>query len=101
MTSAASGMLGILNRAKAVAYGPEVEGKIRKGFLLLLAKDASPRSLKELRSLAETHGVPVVEIGSKSELGAPLGKAELTAVLILSKKGAASFKEKLQKGEEA
>lgn len=97
MNAEASGMLGILNRAGLILFGPGLESKLHKGHLLLLAKDASPRTLKDLRLKAKS--LPIFLIESKQELGTPLGRDELSAVLILSKKGAASILEKLQKGE--
>ena len=98
MNKEASGMLGILNRGGMIAFGPSVPGAMKKGHLLLLASDASPRSKKELLSSAENMGVEVLFVPSKEELGLPLGRDELSAVLILSKKGASSVKEKLMKG---
>ena len=99
MNSQAAGMLGILNRAKKVAFGPAIEGAMRKGHLLLLALDASPRTQKELRAKATNANVPVDMTLTQAELGAPLGRDGLSAVLILDQKGAASLLHKLQKGE--
>ncbi|MBE6126882.1 MAG: hypothetical protein E7182_02795 [Erysipelotrichaceae bacterium] len=99
MNDNASGMLGILNRAGLTSFGPGMEKSLRKGHLLLLAKDASPRTLKELETKAEALGLPIEWVKSKEELGTPLGRDELSAVLILSKKGALSLRQKLQKGE--
>lgn len=99
MNKEAFGMLGILNRAKVVAYGPALENSLRKGHLLLLAKDASPRTLKTLENKATTQHLSIAYIDSKEELGAPLGKDELSAVLITNAKAAQSLLSKLQKGE--
>lgn len=99
MNESAFGMLGILNRAKLVIFGPAVEDSLRKGHLLLLAEDASPRSKKTLLAKAESHGLEVYLIPTKQELGAPLGRDELTSVLITSKKAANSLLQKLSKGE--
>ena len=99
MNGDAAGMLGILNRGKAIAFGPDMEKRLRKGSLLLLASDASERTKRELRAKAASLHLEIIEVGSKEELGAPLGRPELSAALILSKKGAESLKKKLQKGE--
>ena len=99
MTSEASGMLGILNRARLVAFGPAVLGAMRKAHLLILARDGSSWTIKEAISEAEKYHVPTVYVDTKPELGQPLGRDELTAVAILSKKAAVSLLSKLQKGE--
>ena len=100
MNSAASGMLGILNRGGALAFGPSIEGAMKKAHLLLLASDASERTKKELTALANSHRVPIHAIASMQELGAPLGRPALSGVAVLSKNGAASLLQKLQKGED-
>lgn len=99
MNPEAHGMLGILNRAKLVAFGPAVLGAMRKAHLLILAKDGSPWTLKEAEAEAKKHEVQVYYVDHKEELGMPLGRDELTAVAILSKKAASSLLAKLQKGE--
>ena len=99
MNKAASGMLGILNRAGLLCFGGDVLPKMRKAALVLLASDASENSLAKILPAAKAKGVETMVIGSKAELGAPLGYPELSAVLVLSKKAASSLKEKLQKGD--
>ena len=99
MTPDAAGMLGILNRAKLIAFGPAVIGAMRKAHLLLLAKDGSSWTIKEALAEAEKYHVQVHYVDQKTELGQPLGRDELTAVAVLSKKAAASLLSKLQKGE--
>ncbi len=99
MNKNASGMLGILNRAGLLAFGYDALTKMRKAALVLLAGDASPASLAKIASAAKRQGIEVLTVGSKAELGAPLGYPELSAVAILSRKGANSLKEKLQKGD--
>ena len=99
MNPSASGMLGILNRAGLLAFGYDALTKMRKASLLLLGGDASTSSLSKFTSLASKLGVEILTVPTKAELGAPLGYDELTAVAILSKKGAASLKEKLRKGD--
>ncbi len=99
MNKEAFGMLGILNRAGLVAFGYDCLPKMRKASLLLLASDASSESLRKIVSAANLFKVETMLIGNKADLGAPLGYAELSAVAILSQKGAKAFKEKLQKGE--
>ncbi len=99
MNASANGMLGILNRAGLLAFGYDALPKMRKASLLLLASDAASASLSKVLSAARQHGVQTLVVGTKEELGAPLGYPVLSAVAVLSKKGAASLLEKLQKGE--
>ena len=99
MNSSAFGMLGILNRAGFVLFGPGTEKSLYKGALLLLALDASPRTKKEYEGPANALRLPIFYVSSKQELGSPLGRDELSAALITSKKGAKSLLEKLMKGE--
>lgn len=99
MNSSAKGMLGILNRAGLVAFGYDCLAKMKKASLVLLASDASDNTVSKIASAAKSAGVRVIQIESKAELGQPLGYPELSAVAILSQKGAKSFREKLQKGE--
>lgn len=99
MNPDAAGMLGILNRGRMLAFGSAVIGSMRKAALLLLARDGSSWSLKEAEGEAAKYRVPVYYVDTKVELGAPLGREELVAVAVLSKKAAASLLRKLQKGE--
>ena len=99
MNREAYGMLGILNRAKLIVFGPAVAGSMRKASLLLLAKDGSSWTIKECLAKANEFHVRVHYVETKEELGAPLGRPELTAVAVTSKKAADSLLEKLQKGE--
>ena len=99
MNSRASGLLGILNKAGLLALGPAVLPSLRKASLLLLAEDASLSSVKKLVSQARELNIPILYIPSKQELGAPLGYEELSALAILSKKGAKAFLEKHEKGD--
>ena len=99
MNPDAYGMLGILNRAGFIRFGEGMEKGFRKGYLLLLAKDASPRILKTFEEAAKANSLPIYYANTKQELGAPLGRDALTAVLVTSQKGASSLLKKLQKGE--
>ena len=99
MSPEAAGMLGILNRGKMLAFGPATLGAMRKASLLLLARDGSAWTKQDALAEAEKYHVPVYYVETKIELGRPLGRDELTAVAVLSKKAAASLLSKLQKGE--
>lgn len=96
----ALGMLGILNRAKLLAFGPAVDGLFHKAKLVLLAEDASPRRKKEVLAAVNGKKIPLHLIQSKIELGRALGRDELSVVLVLDAKAAKSLLAKLQKGEQ-
>ena len=99
MNKDAAGMLGILNKAGLLAFGYDALPKMRKAALVLLASDAASASLGKILSSAKKFNVETLVVATKAELGAPLGYPVLSSVAVLSRKGAASLKEKLQKGE--
>ncbi len=78
------GLLGLAQRAGKLISGDDVVRR-RLGKspsqLLILAHDASPRT-KEIRRMAETAGCGVIEFGTKTELGAALGKPDRAVVLL-------------------
>ncbi|MGE5653187.1 MAG: L7Ae/L30e/S12e/Gadd45 family ribosomal protein [Bacillota bacterium] len=78
------GLLGLAQRAGKLSSGDDVVrrrlGKSRYQ-LLLLARDASPRT-KEIREIAAASGCPIIEFATKNELGAALGKPDRAVILI-------------------
>lgn len=77
--------LGLAQKAgKAVSGDYSVRSTLKsgKGKLLLLARDASPNSKKDMLFLAANAGVPVLEALSRDELGHAIGKARRVAVII-------------------
>ncbi len=98
--------LGLCRRAKKLVIGAEItEESVRSGksLLVLYASDASPNSLKRVRTAAAEKSVPVMcACRSKNELSAALGR--LCAVLSVEDKGFADklrlmLESELQRGE--
>lgn len=80
-------MLGLAMRARAVVTGDEAcLARVRSGQakLAILAVDAGPNTKKKYRDKCRTYRVPVVEIGSKAELGRALGKFERAVVVVVN-----------------
>ncbi len=85
------GFLGILYRGHKALIGMEAR-ESNKGRMAFLAYDASDNSKKDVNSLIK--GLPVNENYSKKELGEALGYPEVSLILIIDKKAAASLEKK-------
>lgn len=76
-------MLGIARRAGELAVGSEaVRRGIRAGELALVvvARDAGENARGRVVPPAETGGVPVLELGTRSSLGRALGRSATVTV---------------------
>lgn len=98
MKSKALSFLGILNRGKATLIGPSLL-KARKLSLVLLASDCSSNSEKEIRSVANKFGCPVLGGASKEELGKALGYDSVSGVGVILPKAAKALIEKWNEKE--
>ena len=77
--------LGLCQKAGALMSGSEqLRDGIRnkKGYLLLIAEDTSPKTIKEYQMTADRAQIPWRIFGQKEILGRALGKGVRTAVLI-------------------
>lgn len=77
--------LGLAMRAGKVAAGEDAVFKsIRAGEakLVIVASDASTGSLKKYKDKCSYYKVPLMLIGTRSELGASIGKAERVAIAV-------------------
>jgi ribosomal protein L7Ae-like RNA K-turn-binding protein len=89
-------LLGFAQRAGKVMSGEgiaESSIKKRKAKLVILGEDASERTKKELIFLADKFNVPLIEIGSKAELGLAIGKSPRAVVLIVDAHFAKAIKD--------
>lgn len=80
--------LGLAQKAGKLASGDfAVQSALKGGKvkLLLVAKDASDNSKKDILYKAELQGVKVVELLTREKLGTAIGKAKRTAVAVLDK----------------
>lgn len=93
--------LGLCHRAGAMLSGGDqlMDGlKNKKGKLLLIAEDTSPRTSKELAAVAERTHTPCRIFGKKEELGQALGKGQRSALLIMDSGFAKAVAKKLEAG---
>ncbi len=91
--------LGLCHRAGAMLSGGDqlMDGlKHKKGKLLIIAEDTSPRTSKELTAVADRTGTPYQVFGKKEELGQALGKGVRTALLITDSGFAKAVVKKLE-----
>lgn len=85
MTDAFLQFLGIALRAGRLIAGeyPCLEAvRAGKGFLLVVAADASPRTADRLIRAARPKGLPFITAYTKEELGRALGQAQRAALLV-------------------
>lgn len=93
------GLLGLARRAGGVAAGTEaVREAIRDGQarLVVVATDASPAQSAKVRRTLAGHPARLVAWGSRSELGAAVGLAPLSAVAVTHSRLAAEMLELLE-----
>ena len=85
-------LLGLCQRAGKLISG-EVGSQqaIQKGNakLLLLAEDASANTKKKFHNSAAFYEIPIIEFGTKAELGRAIGE-EIRAVLAVTESGFAN-----------
>jgi ribosomal protein L7Ae-like RNA K-turn-binding protein len=77
--------LGLAMRAGKLITGDEgVLKAVRSGEakLVVMAEDASPNMQKKYRDKCGSYQVPLIERGSRFELGASIGKAERVLIAV-------------------
>ncbi|SMO53709.1 L7Ae/L30e/S12e/Gadd45 family ribosomal protein [Melghirimyces algeriensis] len=78
-------MLGLAMRARKVVSGEEqVLSAVRSktACLVLISNDAAPNAKKKLSDKCAHYHIPWVEVGSRSDLGRAIGKAERVTVAV-------------------
>ena len=83
-----AGALGLAQKAGKISSGDiGVKDALSGGKtkLLVIATDAAPNTVKELKYLAEKESVPVIYCMQRGELGLCIGKAPRAAVAVLDK----------------
>ena len=81
-----AGALGLAQKAGKLSSGDlGVKDALSEGKakLLIIAADASPNTVKELKFLAEKASVPVIFCMRRDQLGLCIGKAPRAAVAVL------------------
>lgn len=88
-------IIGLAYRARKCATGTETiieQIRMKKAKLILIAKDASDRTKKQLYDKCNTYHIPYIEVGDRKTLGSAIGKSDRVAIAILDK----GFANKLQ-----
>lgn len=70
-------LLGLAMKAGKVASGEfmtEKAVKTGKGYLAVVAEDASDNTKKKFSNMCDFYEVPLIELGTKEELGRCIGK---------------------------
>ncbi len=79
-------LLGFAAKMGKLSYGKErIRAYMRSNRekkLVILAKDASERTKKDIRIRADINGVDVLEAFTKEELGKLLGKREISVLAV-------------------
>lgn len=86
-------------KAGKVASGesPAVNAvKTGKGYLVIVARDASDNTKKLFRNKCNYYGIKMVEYGSKEELGRRVGKTYRASICILDEGFANALMEKIR-----
>ncbi len=85
---AAQSLLGIAQRAgKAISGDAALVVSLRRGEgeLLILATDCAKNNRERYTHLADREGIRLCSFGTKTSLGAAIGKAQRAAVLVTDK----------------
>lgn len=90
-------LIGLATKAgKTVSgeFSTEKSVKTGRGFVVLIAEDASENTKKKFRNMCEYYHVPIYFYGMKDELGKAMGK-EMRASLAVQDAGFAKAIEKI------
>lgn len=85
LDSRSKAILGLGRRAGRVAAGEAAAGKAvrtREALVVLLAGDAGQATRRYFRRLCREHGVPLLQAGTKEELGRAIGKSPRAVLAI-------------------
>lgn len=73
--------------------------KYRKGFLVLVAEDASENTRKKFRDMCDFYEVPVYVFGDKEELGKYCGKEFRASLAVQDENFAKAIMKELEKSQ--
>ena len=93
-------LLGLATKAGKVASGEfstEKSVKTGKGFLVLVADDASQNTRKKFQNMCDFYEVPIYFIANKEELGRFCGKEFRASLAVQDEKFAKAMLKELQK----
>ena len=93
-------LLGLATKAGKVASGEfstEKSVKTGKGFLVLVADDASQNTRKKFQNMCDFYEVPIYFIANKEELGRFCGKEFRASIAVQDENFAKAMLKELQK----
>ena len=93
-------LLGLATKAGKVASGEfstEKSVKTGKGFLVLIADDASQNTRKKFQNMCDFYEVPIYFIANKEELGRFCGKEFRASLAVQDENFAKAMLKELQK----
>lgn len=93
-------LIGLATRAgKTVSgeFSTEKSVKLGKGYLVLVAEDASENTRKKFRNMCDFYQVPVFVLGSKEELGRYCGKEFRASLAVQDENFAKAILKELEK----
>lgn len=93
-------LLGLATKAGKVASGEfstEKSVKTGKGFLVLVADDASQNTRKKFQNMCDFYEVPIYFIANKEELGRFCGKEFRASLAVQDENSAKAMLKELQK----
>lgn len=93
-------LLGLATKAGKVASGEfstEKSVKTGKGFLVLVADDASQNTRKKFQNMCDFYDVPIYFIANKEELGRFCGKEFRASLAVQDENFAKAMLKELQK----
>ena len=82
-------LLGLCKRAGKLAAGEVAAEQAVRGknaYLLILSEDASKNTKKKFRNSAAYYELPLVEIGTKEELGRAIG-TDMRSIIAVTEEG--------------
>lgn len=91
--------LGLAMRAGKLITGDESVMKVirsKEAKLVILAEDASENARKKYSDKCNFYGIPIVQFGSRDELGNSIGKAERVVLAVVEQGLAQMMKKVLQ-----
>ena len=95
-------LLGLATKAGKVASGEfstEKSVKSRRGFLVLVADDASQNTKKKFQNMCDFYEVPIYFIANKEELGRFCGKEFRASLAVQDENFAKAMMKELAKTE--
>lgn len=93
-------LIGLATKAgKTVSgeFSTEKSVKTGKGFLVLVAEDASENTKKKFRNMCEFYEVPVYFLSDKEQLGKAMGKELRVSLSVQDENFAKAIRKELEK----